>query len=132
MVFPCEGWDWMGRGGEIGVGGEMTVTGASPTPFTSSESGCLPFTSATSDPTDDCSVEVSSTEGSTEPQVYEGAGDDTTCDEENGDPCDWCTDDMLSARSLCPRSGVLMGVVETSEFRRSLSLRPSTAARISA
>jgi hypothetical protein len=58
-------------------------------------------------------------------------GDDDEA--EDGPPCGPCVDDTLSARSLCPRrSGIGMGVDETSEFRRSLSLRSSTAARISA
>jgi hypothetical protein len=41
MVFPCEGWDWIGWG-EGGVGGESIAMGEGPDPFTSRESGCVP------------------------------------------------------------------------------------------
>lgn len=96
------------------------MIGGGTIPSRPSESGCVPSTSITGGPVDDNSEGVS---------ANHPADDD---DAEDGSPCDSCVDDTLSARSSCPRSGMGMGVEETSECRRSLSLRSSTAARISA
>jgi len=60
----------------------------------------------------------------------DGTVDDSVCIEDTDDLRGSRVDDTLSARSSCPRLGT--GADETSELRRSLSLRSSTAARMSA
>ena len=100
---------------------------AGPIPFTSSASGCVPSTSIVGGPVVDTSGDVPA-----DCSADDGTADDSVCNEDIDDLRGSRVDDTLSSRSSYPRSGMGMGADEALEFRRSLSLRSSTAARISA
>jgi hypothetical protein len=111
----------------------MAMVGAGSSPFTSSESRCVPSTSIAGGGWDASSGEVSSTQGSADRPVDDGNTiDDSVCDDDNDELCGLCIDDTLPVRPLCPRSGTCIDANGISELRRSFTLRSSTAARISA
>ena len=109
------------------------MVGAGSSPFTSSESSCVPSTSIAGGGCDTSSGEVSSTQGSADHPADGGnTTDDSVCDDDNDELCGLCIDDTLPVRPLCPMSGTCVGADGISELRRSFTLRSSTAARISA